>query len=127
MKAPAAHAVLIGGFKPDCDRPAGWDDQSWQRLLKYGRWYVALVARTIQPLSAAQRDFAALFRGEVEREPQNQDEYVWDAYQRLLRYNDAPTSKPSGLSLKTIKDPSAPARLASGDDDAVYFVRRRRR
>lgn len=127
MKAPPDHSALLGGFIPACDRPVTWQEQSWQRLIRFGRWYQALVVGDIQPLSEAQRDFVALFRGATEREPQNDDEYLWEAYQRLLKSRDVPRARPSGLTLRTAKDPNAPPRLENGDDDAVYFIRRRRR
>lgn len=127
MKAPEDHAKFIGGFDPGCERPASWDGHSWERLLKFGRWYEALVTGAIQPVSDGQRRFIELFRSEVEREPANSDEHIWDAFQRLRRYELAPKQHKSGMSLRVAKDSNAPPRLPNGDDDAVYFVRRRRK
>lgn len=127
MKPPPDHAGLLDGFYLEVPLPASWPDESRKRLKKYGRWYGALVEGSIQALSDQQREFAALFRGEVERDPQTVDEIVWDAYLRLIRHQHSPKVRASGMSLRTVKDPNAPHRLGNGDDDHVYFVRPRRR
>lgn len=127
MKAPDDHKSYFGGFVPKCSRGPTWPDSMWLGLKKYGRWYEALISGTITPVSDEQMRFAALFRGESHREPEGIHENRWDAYRRRVEYERRPVPRGSSLSLRVEKSPDVPPRLPNGDDDHVYFTKRKRR
>lgn len=125
MKAPPDHAAYLEGFQPECTQPPGWTDRDWRRLMRYGRWYEALVGGALAPLSDDQRNFVALFRGDQQRDAETLHEQTWSAYLRRIDPTNVPQMN-SGLSLRAGGGGGA-KRLPNGDDDKVYFVRRKRR
>lgn len=129
MPVPPEHAALIGKnrFTPACNQPPGWPDEDWALLRKYGLWYQALAAGTIEPVTEAQRRFAEFFAGTADREPEPPHESLWQAYLKRVEYALQPAEvfgrAPRLPRLKASGEP----RLENGDDNAQYFSKRKRR
>lgn len=129
MNIPPEHKTLIGTdrFTPLCNQPPGWSKEDWAKLRKFGLWYEALIEGSIAPVTRAQEDFVAYFRGPQSREPNGEHESLWATYLDRLKYVNQDASA-FGAAPRIPKPPrSQTPRLENGDDDAVYFNPKRPR